>query len=327
MDYLLVMINRSDRIRIISEIANRLGSNEWPLIDLTLRQFELPSADQWSGEKVAYIIEMIQCADNKCLVDLASHLGIASGDSITEIAFAYSEIEYLLQNIDKQKNMMIDVATGVLRIQEVNEEYKKVRTLIMSKLKMMRLQDPNIFSDLWSWHKRWSDGSLPTYVSRRSYISDLYQPLIDELEFLLHKAKTQQIVETTGWIKVDRVIEKIALALTNAYNEEDYQAVGLLCREVIISLAQATYQPEKHLSCDGGTPSNTDAKRMLDDYIATELSGSSHQELRKYVKDAYALAVFLQHKRNATFRDTALCVEATRSLVNSIAIISGQRDP
>jgi hypothetical protein len=66
---------------------------------------------------------------------------------------------------------------------------------------------------------------------------------------------------------------------------------------------------------------------MLENYIATELAGGSNEALRKYVKDSYQLAVTLQHKRNASFREAALCVEATRSLVNAVAIISGQRDP
>ena len=78
---------------------------------------------------------------------------------------------------------------------------------------------------------------------------------------------------------------------------------------------------------DGVNPSETDAKRMLENYIAAELTGGSNEELRRYSKNAYTLAVVLQHKRNASFREAALCVEATRSIINIIAVISGQRDP
>jgi hypothetical protein len=116
-------------------------------------------------------------------------------------------------------------------------------------------------------------------------------------------------------------------ALAVAVNEEDFQGVGLLCREALISLAQAVYDPDVHVSSEGVQPSATDAKRMLDNYVAAELSGGPNEELRKYVKDAYQLAVVLQHRRNANFREAVLCVEATRSLINTIAIISGQRDP
>lgn len=317
----------SDRIRIISEIARSLDSYEYSLIDLTLRQFGLPWTDQWHGDKTSYIIEMIQEGDDQCLLDLASHLEITFINNTGETKFTHADIKDLLQNIDQQKAVMIDVATGGSRIQEVNEEYKERRISVMSKLQMMGLQDPNPFSDLWNWYNKWSDGSLPTYRSRRGYISDLYQQLVDNLIVLLQQAEPQQILEPTGWARVDRNIDKIVRALANAHNEEDYQAAGLLCREAIISLAQAVYEPEKHPSLDGIAPSEADAKRMLESYIAVELAGGSNEALRKYVKDAYQLAVTLQHKRNATFREAALCVEATRSLVNSIAIISGQRDP
>jgi hypothetical protein len=50
-------------------------------------------------------------------------------------------------------------------------------------------------------------------------------------------------------------------------NEEDFQAIALLCREAIISLAQAVYKPKEQGSSEGVRPSETDAKRMLDDYI------------------------------------------------------------
>ena len=103
--------------------------------------------------------------------------------------------------------------------------------------------------------------------------------------------------------------------------------MGLLCRESTISLAQAVYDPAIHPSLDGVEPSETDAKRMIESYIATELVGGSNKELRKHARSAYDLAVVLQHKRNAGFREAALCVEATRSLINIIAVVSGRRDP
>jgi len=82
---------------------------------------------------------------------------------------------------------MISVATGGSRIQEVNEEYKKRRILIMSKLQAMSIQDPNLYPDLWNWYSKWSDGSLPSYQSRWYYITNLYQPVIDSLTLSLQQ--------------------------------------------------------------------------------------------------------------------------------------------
>ena len=103
--------------------------------------------------------------------------------------------------------------------------------------------------------------------------------------------------------------------------QEQFQAVGLLCRETTISLAQEVYNKEKHPSIDGVTPSLTDAKRMLDAYLAIEIPGGTNSELRKHVKSTLRLANELTHKRTAEKMDARLCNSATINLVNLIRII------
>lgn len=72
-------MNPSDRIKHIKEISKELGKEDWPLLDLTLQQFGLPWAEQWSGNgKENYVIEMLSTADDEPLLSLAKHLGIAS---------------------------------------------------------------------------------------------------------------------------------------------------------------------------------------------------------------------------------------------------------
>jgi hypothetical protein len=133
--------------------------------------------------------------------------------------------------------------------------------------------------------------------------------------------------EPTGWPRVDRTVGELRDRLASASNEEQFQAVGLLCREALISLAQASYIPKNHPPLHGVVPSRTDSKRMLEAYIAVELEGGAHEEARKHARSALDLAVSLQHKRTATFRDAAMCVEATTSVINLIAIVSSRRDP
>jgi len=237
------------------------------------------------------------------------------------------EIKELIEWVDTQKSLMISVSTGGPRIQEVNRDYISRRRSIQSKLLELGITDPNPYSDLWSWYGKWSDGSLPTYQSRRVYVTDLYKLLVDALRLRVSKSTPVQPQEPTGWARVDRSVEKIYGALEKAENEEDFQTVGLLCRETIISLAQAVYKPEIHGSVNGTMPSDTDAKRMLESYLAGELPGESNENQRRFAKAVFQLAVDLQHRRSATFRDAALCAEATRAIVNTIATISGQRDP
>ncbi|MCB0197413.1 MAG: hypothetical protein KDJ65_36030 [Anaerolineae bacterium] len=316
----------SERITLISDIADALADEDWSLIDLTLRQFGLRWSEQWNGsDKRVYVFEMIEDANDESLLSLAEHLKLNHPNASGNLSVPISTVKELIKEIDAQKELMIFVATGGPRIQQVNDEYKERRLRIIAGLKEIGIQDPNPFGDLWNWYGKWSDGTLPSYQSRRNYLTKLFQPLLDELTLLIQQ-QNAELVEPTGWVRVDRNAEKIIHSLEIAKNEEDFQTVGLLCREAIISLAQAVYNPEFHLSLDGVNPSETDAKRMLENFIAAELAGSSNEELRKYAKNAYQLAVLLQHKRTANFRQAALCVEATRSLINIIAIISGHRD-
>lgn len=131
--------------------------------------------------------------------------------------------------------------------------------------------------------------------------------------------------EPTGWQKVDRQVQEIRLRLDTADAEEQFQAVGLLCREALISVAQEIFDPLKHKPKDGLMPSDTDAKRMLEAFLEDELGGATNEEARAHARAALRLALALQHKRTADFRTAALCAEGTFSVVNIIAILAGRR--
>jgi hypothetical protein len=109
--------------------------------------------------------------------------------------------------------------------------------------------------------------------------------------------------------------------------EEHFQVVGLLCREALISVAQEVFDADRHPVLDGAKVSPTDFKRLIEAFIAVELAGSAAEEARRHARTALDLALRLQHQRTATFRDAAICMEATASVVNIIAIVSGRRDP
>jgi hypothetical protein len=131
--------------------------------------------------------------------------------------------------------------------------------------------------------------------------------------------------EPTGWQKVDRQVQEMRARLDSATTEEQFQAVGLLCREIMISAAQEVYNGELHKSEDGIAPSETDAKRMLEAIFSTELSGSANEEARSHARASVKLALALQHKRTADFRMAALCAEGTLSVINLLAIVAGRR--
>jgi len=236
-----------------------------------------------------------------------------------------SDIQPLLEEIELQKSLMIAVATSGPRIQHVNQQYIQRRLKIKELLSNMGLDDPNPYTDLWAWYGRWSSGDLPHYQDRREFVRTLYQPLIDKL--FMRERDTAVIIpsEPTGWEAVDRQMDKIVDLLETAQHEEDFQTVGLLCREVMISLAQEVFDPARHKALDESSASKTDAYRMIEAYIATELEGSTFETMRSFAKASLKLANELQHKRTAEYRDAVLSAEATRAIVSVIAVLSGKR--
>src|SRR6266849_9518525 len=204
--------------------------------------------------------------------------------------------DQLVAGIEEQKSLMISVATGERPIKDVNEEYKKRRSEITKMLQNKGIKDPNPFFDLWGWFKRFKGGDLPTYASRRQFMSELYDPLLEQLQ--QDGSSTPGVFdEPTGWAKVDRTVTEIRQRLEQASTEEQFQAVGTLCREALISLAQAVFDSAQHPTLDGVEASPTDFKRMIEAYIAVELGGASNEASRKHARAAFDLANELQHKR------------------------------
>src|SRR5215470_2830875 len=84
-----------------------------------------------------------------------------------------------------------------------------------------------------------------------------------------------------GWDKVHAIRRDIIDRAAKAQSEHDCQGVGHLCRECIITLANAVFDSTRHATLDGKPASATDAKRKLEAYIAAELPGAGRSaELR-----------------------------------------------
>ncbi len=228
----------------------------------------------------------------------------------------------LSEGIEHIRNTMVAVATGGPRINDVNDQYQRTYAAVSAELARRGINNPITYGSLWDWYGRWSSGDLPTYQSRRNFISELINPLINIIQ--TGRAEEHQ---PTGWQRVDRTVGEIRDQLAAATNEEQFQAVGLLCRDVIISLAQSVYDRASHPPLDGVEPSETDGNRMLEAYITVELAGGANEEVRRHAKAALGLANALTHRRTATFRDAAMCVEASTTVINIIAIAAGKRDP
>ena len=65
----------SERVYLISEIADRLSVNSWSMIDMTLRQFGFPTTDEWRGDEHPYVMKMVEDGEDEYLLKLGSYLG------------------------------------------------------------------------------------------------------------------------------------------------------------------------------------------------------------------------------------------------------------
>ncbi len=228
----------------------------------------------------------------------------------------------LLRQLEKLQSTMIAVATGGPQIDTVNSDFQIAHSEVTAELVQRGIQDPIPFQSLWDWYGRWRSGDLPTYQSRREYVNGIFGPLVASIT-----RGDFRPVELTGWERVDRALIRCRQQLANAAAEEDFQAVGLFCREILISLADVVWDAARHPPLDGVQPSSTDAKRKLEAFIAVELASGANEHIRKHARASLDLAVALQHRRTAEYRDAAMCLEGTISMVNLLAIVQGRRNP
>lgn len=194
---------------------------------------------------------------------------------------------------------------------------------------------PGIDAFFSTYASRNPGGWSAAFESMRSEVAELLNSLTDRATVALatYPRAIEDVIATRvpgrllpSWDdRIQRTLEKAKQKLSVAKDEEDFQSVGLFCREVIISVGQAVYEPSRHPPLDATVPSETDAKRQLDAYFAFELAGDAHEPMRKHARSALNLANSLQHKRTPTFRHACVCLEATTSVVSIVAIVFGTR--
>jgi hypothetical protein len=229
----------------------------------------------------------------------------------------------LLPDLIIHREMMTSVSTGGRQIQDVDDYYAARQAKIVENCAAVGIVYENKFSGLWEWYHFWKE-NFGSYAERRNYLRGLFSGPIAAAASRMRNPSPIAEREPSGWERVDRSLSRARSQLSTASTEEEWQTVGLLCREVLISLAQAIYDPAIHTTEDGVIPSATDANRMTEAYVGHAFPGESYKEVRSHARAALALALNLQHRRTATRQLALLCIEGTSSAVAVIAIIAGR---
>lgn len=340
--------NKIELEKLKSSIVHYLSDDNYDLsilINNSVISAVLLGSEGWHNEidvfQLVFSISIKLYKQNKALIDnfqdeILNIANIFIPDNIDE-KLSYVVIRPLMKRylnwkaIDKSKNevlslietlksIMISVATGNNHIQDVNDFYQQQYKECDLILNNLGVANPNNFLNLWDWYTEWKDKNLTTYASRRQYIAELYKDLIDSINE--PSDNSVDIFEPTGWDRVDRAIYEMKSNLSNAKNEEQFQAIAMIGRETLITIAQQVYNAKIHICEDGVVPSNTDSKRMLDAYIQYTLCGSSNERQRKFAKSAIDLANQVTHDRCAVKKDAELCYIAVLSVANVIKTLS-----
>lgn len=115
-----------------------------------------------------------------------------------------------------------------------------------------------------------------------------------------------------------RKLKNISALIDKAIEIEDFQAIGVQCREILIELGNSIYTPE--MAGDEEQPQASNFKKKAELFIKFYMSGSGNSEYRSIIKKmtegTWDYACKITHSQTATFYEVSTCVSLTISLVS-----------
>lgn len=114
-----------------------------------------------------------------------------------------------------------------------------------------------------------------------------------------------------------RKLKSIATLIDSALEIEDFQAIGVQCREVLITLGNSIYFAE--MAGQGEQPQASNFKRKAELFIQFYLIGSENSNYRSIIKklteSTWEYACKITHSSSTTFYEASTCVTLCTSLV------------
>lgn len=114
-----------------------------------------------------------------------------------------------------------------------------------------------------------------------------------------------------------RKLKGIATLIDNAKEIEDFQSIGVQCRETLIELGNHIYEPM--MAGEGEQPQASNFKRKAELFIQFYLKGSENSDYRSIIKklteSTWDYANKITHSRSATYYEASTCVTLCTSLI------------
>lgn len=141
--------------------------------------------------------------------------------------------------IEKIKTIMTDVATGQAKIQDTNDEYKKLFRELDDIFSSTNQKNPNGFSDLWEFYSFWKKKKMGTYAERRSYVIELYKNIKPKKQIAKsgdYNFVNQNRIKELKTIKNDDFditkLIRFCEELNSAFSLENFLSTAMLVRAI-----------------------------------------------------------------------------------------------
>ncbi len=116
-----------------------------------------------------------------------------------------------------------------------------------------------------------------------------------------------------------RKLKNISLLINSAIEIEDFQAIGVQSREILIELGNSIYFDE--MAGANEQPQASNFKKKAELFVQFYLSGSDNSDYRSIIKKlteaTWDYACKITHSSNATFYEASTCVTLCTSLVGT----------
>lgn len=121
---------------------------------------------------------------------------------------------------------------------------------------------------------------------------------------------------TKAWRRYSRAVE----AMVEAEEAEDFQAVGIRCREALLALSR-DYMDAEWVKVPEERPKAGDAKGWMRIYADSLSTGRQRDYVRAMAERTWDLTVSLQHYADATEWDAEIALGATQQLFKTFALL------
>lgn len=115
-----------------------------------------------------------------------------------------------------------------------------------------------------------------------------------------------------------RKLKNVATLIDSAKEVEDFQSIGVQCREVLIELGNTIYKP--YMAGEEEQPQKSNFKKKAELFVKFYLTDNENSDYRGYIKKlteaTWDYASKITHSQKTTYYEASTCVTLTTSLVS-----------